>query len=286
MNYRENNNGDNMHKVNLDKYNMRCDLIKDSIFNSNGSINIDTNDYDEVRVERVFINNKNSKLYNKRVGNYVSIVFNDITDYDCRNKVINITTKELKRILVLNNLINKKVLVVGLGNALSTPDSLGPRAIDDIITTRHLYEIGDVDDKYSNVSKMSPGVFAQTGIETFDLIKGVINRIDIDYLIIVDALSSSSKNNINKTIQITDSGIDPGSGVGNQRKELTYKTLHRKVIAIGIPTVIDIRTLLNDDTISEKDNLIVTIKDIDFIIEKLSLILSKSINYALHNLTK
>ena len=129
-------------------------------------------------------------------------------------------------------------------------------------------------------------MFAQTGIETFDLIKGVINRIDIDYLIIVDALSSSSKNNINKTIQITDSGIDPGSGVGNQRKELTYKTLRRKVIAIGIPTVIDIRTLLNDDTISEKDNLIVTIKDIDFIIEKLSLILSKSINYALHNLTK
>ena len=149
-----------------------------------------------------------------------------------------------------------------------------------------MYEIGDVDDKYSNVSKLSPGVFAQTGIETFDLIKGVINRIDIDYLIIVDALSSSSKNNINKTIQITDSGIDPGSGVGNQRKELTYKTLRRKVIAIGIPTVIDIRTLLNDDTISEKDNLIVTIKDIDFIIEKLSLILSKSINYALHNLTK
>lgn len=277
-----------MHKVDLAKYDMRCDLIKDSYFNVKVGINIEKEELDNVHIERVLLSNKYSKIINKRPGNYTSIMFDDITDFDNRKKVIEVTTKEIKRIISINKLHNKKVLVVGLGNSLSTPDSLGPKTINDVIVTRHLYEIGDVDNKYSNVSKISPGVFAQTGIETFDLIKGVIDRIDIDYLIVIDALSSTSKNNINKMIQITDSGIDPGSGVGNIRKELTYKSLNKKVIAIGVPTVIDIRTLLKEynNKIDIEDNCIVTVKEIDFIIEKLSLLLSQSINNSLHDLTK
>ena len=182
----------------------------------------------------------------------------------------------------LNKLVNKKVLVVGLGNSLSTPDSLGPKTIDNIIVTRHLFELSTPDKKYNSAAKIAPGVYASTGIETFDIIKGIVNRIAIDYLIVIDALLSSSKNHINRLVQITDSGIDPGSGVDNQRKELTEKTIGKKVIAIGIPTVIDIRTLTNNT----EDNLIVTPKEIDFIIDKLALVLSKSINNSIHNLTE
>ncbi len=269
-----------MHKINIEKFNTRCDLIKDSSKDIK-ELNCKKIRKDNIVIERIEIDNKLSRIVNKRKGNYVSILFDDITDYDNRRKVIDITTNELRRMLKINNVLNKKVLVVGLGNCLSTPDSLGPKTIDNVIVTRHLFEISKVDNKYNVVAKLSPGVYASTGIETFDIIKGIINRIDIDYLIVVDSLLSTSKTHINKLIQITDSGIDPGSGVENQRKELTKKTLNKPVIAIGIPTVIDIKTFTNN----KDDNLIVTPKEIDFVIDKLSIILSKSINNSVHNLT-
>ena len=270
-----------MHKISIEKYNGRCDLLKDSIISAENKINIKKYNEKDIRVEFVNIDSKTSKLINKRKGNYISILFDDITDYDCRKKVIDVASKELKKLLKLNDLLNKKVLVVGLGNSLSTPDSLGPKTIDNIIVTRHLFELSTPDKRYNSVAKISPGVYASTGIETFDIVKGIVNRIDIDYLIVIDALLSSSKEHINRLIQITDSGIDPGSGVNNQRKELTEKTIGKRVIAIGIPTVIDIKTLTNNS----EDNLIVTPKEIDFIIDKLALILSKSINNSIHNLT-
>jgi spore protease len=280
-----------MHRVNLDDKCNRLDLINDI------STNINKKEYEVngIKVEKSNINIDTSKRINMREGNYISILFEDITDFDSRKRVEKILIKELKCILKVNNLINKKSLIIGLGNNLSTPDSLGPKTIDNIITTRHLFIINDVSDEYSEVSKIAPGVFATTGIESFDIIKGVVDRINPDFLIVIDALKSSSIKKINKIIQITDSGINPGSGVGNQRKEISYNTIGKPVIAIGVPTVVNLHTIVKDfledydiDNIlnKKKENFLVTTKDIDFEIDKLSLLLSSSINKSLHNLTK
>ena len=200
-----------MHKVNLEKYNTRLDLINDINYKSNYKQR-----YKNILIERVEVNKYNESLYNKSVGDYISISFDDSTDSTNRTNIGFVLTKELKRLIKKKNLYKKPVLVVGLGNNYSTPDSLGPKVIKNIITTRHISLLSDLDKNYSVVSKISPGVFGDTGIETFDIIKGIVDYIKPKYLIVIDSLSSKSLNKVNKVIQITNSGIDPGSGVGNQ----------------------------------------------------------------------
>ena len=276
-----------MHEIDLNDKNIRCDLISDIDIN----IKKDKEVIDNIIIEK--INIRNNKYVKN--GRYISIFFDDITDTDNRKKVENILIKELKTLLLKNNLLYKKVLVVGLGNNLSTADSLGPKTIDNIIVTRHLYLLNNVDKNYSEVSKIAPSVFATTGIQTYDIVKGIIKRIKPDYIIVIDSLKSRNIKNINKVIQITDRGIDPGSGVGNQRKELSKKTLGIKVIAIGVPTVVNLHTIVKeflneydiDNILYEKGNdFLVTPKDIDFEIEKLSLLLSNAINKTIHKMTK
>ena len=280
-----------MHKINLESNNIRLDLVNDIDVKE---LSIDTID-DKYKIERVTINEKNCRKYNKRKGEYISILFDDITDKDSKDKVILLFSKELKRLLINKNLFGKNTFIVGLGNSYSTPDSLGPKVIKDIIPTRHISLISTLDKNFSVVSKIAPGVFANTGIETFDIIKSITNRIKPDYVIIIDSLCSKSLNKLNKVIQITDSGIDPGSGVGNHRKEISKKTLGVDVIAIGVPTVVNLHTIIKDtldeyelDSIlnNKENNYLVTLKEIDFIIEQLSYVISKSINNTLHNLTK
>ena len=280
-----------MHKVNLEKNNIRLDLINDIDVN-----NIETNVIDKsYKIERVIINGKNYKKYNKNKGEYISILFDDVTDKESKEKTISLLTCELKRLLEKKRLLNKSTLIIGLGNSYSTPDSLGPKVIKNIIPTRHISLIGELDNNYSIVSKLSPGVFADTGIESFDVIKGLIDRIHPDYVIVIDSLAAKSLNKVNKIIQITDSGIDPGSGVENHRKEISKKSLGIDVIAIGVPTVVNLHTIIKDTlyeyelkSILDKksNNYMVTPKEIDFVIEQLSYIISKSINNVLHNLTK
>ena len=279
-----------MHQINLNNKIERCDLISDTNFK-----NVETKEINDIKIEKVTVDKEISKKINKSVGKYISIAFTDITDFDKRNKLIKALTNELRNLLIEKELLGKSSLIVGLGNSLSTPDSLGPKTIDNIITTRHLFEIGEVDNNYSSVSKIAPGVYSTTGIEAFDIIKGLINRVKPSFVIIIDSLCSRSINNINRVIQITDSGIDPGSGVGNQRKELSKRKLGIDTIAIGVPTVVNLHTIVKDllneydieEILSKKDNnFMVTPKEIDFTIEKLSLVLSKSINNSLHNLTK
>lgn len=279
-----------MHKVNLEKYNTRLDLINDINYKSNYKQR-----YKNILIERVEVNKYNESLYNKSVGDYISISFDDSTDSTNRTNIGFVLTKELKRLIKKKNLYKKPVLVVGLGNNYSTPDSLGPKVIKNIITTRHISLLSDLDKNYSVVSKISPGVFGDTGIETFDIIKGIVDYIKPKYLIVIDSLSSKSLNKVNKVIQITNSGIDPGSGVGNQRKEISYNTLGIDVISIGVPTVVNLHTIIKD-TLNEYDldsilkdkinNYMVTFKEIDFVIEQLSIIIAKSINDSLHNKTK
>ena len=244
---------------------------------------------------------------------------------------------------------NSLGLIVGLGNDKSTPDSLGPLVVDDIIVTNHLYLIGEMSSNFNRVAAINPGVMGETGIETSDIIKAIINEIKPDYLIVIDSLASKSIDRLNKTIQITDAGIHPGSGIGNRRKEISIDTLKIPVIAIGVPTVVDASVIVSDTinyiyknyafnkeymndpkskltfnninylkkeikenkqdkenllgllgTLNEAElqklvyevltpigyNLMVTPKEIDFIIENLSKVISNSINLCIHNIDK
>lgn len=222
-----------MHEIDLGKYNYRTDLaIEREIENSErkhykeGDILVDT------------------IIYN--TSQYITISFNDITDKDNYKKVENIFIKELKKLLAVYLKNDSKILVIGLGNSRSTPDSLGPEVINNILVTRHLFNLGDVEEGYKNVCSIKPEVTGVTGIETSDMIESLIKKLDIDLVIAIDALASSSIDRLSKTIQLTDSGIEPGSGVGNNRKELSKNTLNIPVIAIGVPTIVDAATIVTD----------------------------------------
>ena len=211
---------------------------------------------------------------------YITIEFKDVFDSNLRKVVVN----NLKEIFKKYNLdIDSSCLIVGLGNEKSTPDSLGPLVINDIIVTRHLEALGLNSSRV--VSAIKPGVMGETGIETKDIIKGVIDKIKPNFIIVIDSLKSESLKRLNKTIQITDSGIHPGSGVQNKREKLDMESLGIPVIAIGVPTVCDIKTIIKEITKknTKVENMIVTPKDIDFIIDRMKDLLSLSINNALYD---
>lgn len=189
-----------------------------------------------------------SNKINKKKGLYYTL---DLTNHNYHNyqeseRIEDAVSQILKELIAKHNLTKKKCLVIGLGNDNVTPDALGPYALDHIIVTRHLFVENHINGNYSEVSGITPGVMGNTGIETFDIIKSIINTVELDYLIVVDALASSSITRINNTIQITDTGISPGSGVGNKRKELSFETLGLPVIAIGVPTVVDYATITHE----------------------------------------
>lgn len=234
----------------LKQYMIRTDLIVD-IFDSNQteegiiSKNIEEKD---IQILEVTITNENNRL-NKKKGKYITISYKDVTDKENAKHLEEVLINELKKLFsTLNITENKKCLVVGLGNIKSTPDALGPKTVEQILVTRYLYEIEEieVDPNYRNVASLIPGVTGNTGIESSDIVSGIIEKIKPDFVIVIDALASSSIDRVNKTIQITDSGIHPGSGVYNNRKELSFETLHIPVISIGIPTVIEAFVLVSD----------------------------------------
>lgn len=204
--------------------------------------------YNEITAYRLVVDNHLHDLIGKKKGIYYTIDLgkNNYHDYKESESIEKGVASVLKELLEEHNLIHKKCLVVGLGNDNVTPDALGPYVLDRIIVTRHLFTDQTVSNKYSEVSGITPGVMGNTGIETYDIIKSVVNSINVDYLIVVDALASSSIMRINRTIQITDTGISPGSGVGNKRKELSYETIGVPVIAIGVPTVVDFVTITTE----------------------------------------
>ena len=236
------------HEIDLEKYDIRSDLVLDSIENNESNIKSNIYEIDGIRVTKVYVDDESSNILHKKKGKYITIEFNDVTDSGNRDKVKGIFTNELKDIINSLNLDNDyTALVIGLGNEKSTPDSLGPKVIENVLVTRYLYILGEkVDDGIRNVSGISPGVMADTGIETVDIISSIVDKIKPNIVIAVDALAASSIPRINKSIQITDSGIHPGSGVGNMRKEISYDTLGIPVIAIGVPTVVSSSTIVYD----------------------------------------
>lgn len=215
------------------------------------------------------------------VGKYITIEFDDILNKSLKKEVVS----KLQMLLNENNIKQESsILVVGLGNERSTPDSLGPLVIENIIVTRHLEVLGLNSNRV--VSAIKPGVMGETGIETKDIIKGVIEKIKPDCLLVIDALKSGSIKRLNKAIQLTDTGIHPGSGVANKREKLDKKSLGIPVIAIGVPTVCDIKTIINEsvniENITNIPDMIITPKEIDFVIDKLSDLISICINKVLY----
>ena len=183
------------------------------------------------------------------------------------------------------------VLVVGLGNREITPDALGPRVADNMMITRHVirefgkYALGA---EHSNlISSIVPGVMAQTGMESLEIIRGVIRETEPDCIVAVDALEARSVKRLNRTIQITNTGINPGSGVGNHRHGLNRESVGIPVIAIGVPTVVDAATIVNDaisgyyeEVDCTLNSFFVTPKDIDESIKRLSFTISEGLNLA------
>ena len=332
-----------MHEVDLSKYDLRTDLIIEKELDS-----INNNHYDigNIRVDDINLN-KNNKLH-KKEGKYITISFDDITDSTNYQQVLKVFQKELMKIMsYLHIEKSNSCLIIGLGNPKIISDALGSKTIEEITVTRHLYKINEVDKNYRNVSILEPNVMGVTGIDSFEIIKNVVLEIKPDFIICIDSLCALSINRLNKTIQITSSGITPGSGIGNNRNELSMDTLGVPVIAIGVPTVVEISVIVSDtinyllkkisylkanihnskdkmkpidkinyfDTLSSLNdsekkevlgyigllddnslksliwevlcpingNMIVTTKEIDFLIEKTSKLLSEGMNMVLHN---
>jgi|SRR5690554_588271 len=237
--------------MDLQKYNVRTDLAFEAVDgrvlqNQNEVINEDF-DYHNVRIKKTVINQKAAEELNRKQGCYYLIDISevDIHDTDSLRIIEDAITKTLKEVLSIEGVNpNSKGLLVGLGNHNVTPDSLGPMVIENVIVTRHIFELGEeVSEGISNVAAVAPGVMGNTGIETSDIIQSILEKIDVDFVIAIDALAASQISRVNKTIQITNTGISPGSGVGNKRKELSKEVLNIPVIAIGVPTVVDAVTI-------------------------------------------
>lgn len=206
----------------------------------------------EIKITTVKIETENgAKVMGKPVGTYITIEAPNLSvpDEDFHREVSLELMKYLEHFLEKDK-DEYAVLVVGLGNRKVTPDALGPYVVDNLNITRHIikeygkYAMGE--EEVHLVSAIVPGVMGQTGMETVEIVKGVVNETKPDLIIAIDALAARSSKRLNRTIQIADTGINPGSGVGNHRNAITRETVGVPVIAIGVPTVVDAATIVND----------------------------------------
>lgn len=244
----------------IEKYSIRTDLAleqKERFESDHVEIQgVDfKEDYDEereIKTTTVKIETENgAKTMGKPVGTYITLEAPNmaVPDEDYHEEISKELLKYLKQ-FVNSDKENSSILVVGLGNRKVTPDALGPYVVDNLNITRHIireygrYAMGE--EEATLVSAIVPGVMGQTGMETLEIIKGVVEETKPDLLIAIDALAARSSRRLNCTIQIADTGINPGSGVGNHRNAITEKTVGVPVIAIGVPTVVDAATIVND----------------------------------------
>ncbi len=208
-------------------------------------------DVQGIKVTSVEITEQGAQTINKKKGQYLTLEAQGIReqDTDMQKTMEEVLAKELHHFIKQLGISDQaSCLVVGLGNWNVTPDALGPMAVENLLITRHLFELDpqDVEDGFRPVSAIAPGVMGLTGIETSDIIFGVVQKTKPDFVIAIDALAARSLERVNATIQISDTGIHPGSGVGNKRKEISYETLGIPVIALGIPTVVDAVSITSD----------------------------------------
>ena len=285
-------------------------------------VEVESEELGDITVTWVKITNEDgAEAMGKPIGNYITIESESMKENDpeSHEEIIKIMAEKLGQLHKLNK--DGKILAAGLGNRYVTPDALGPKVIDQLLVTRHMNEIlpEELQNHVRSVAAIAPGVMGTTGIETGEIIKGVAERIETDVIIAIDALAARRTSRINATIQITDTGINPGAGMGNARMQLNKETMGVPVIAIGVPTVVDAATLVNDtmnhmlqEMIHEAPkgsdfykmlvdleddekyglikgvldpnagNMFVTPKEVDEVIDRLTNIISNALNIALH----
>lgn len=194
------------------------------------------------------LNENGATALSKEIGKYITMEIKDIKylEEKDKNKIINTLSNEIKNLIGEDK--TKSILVVGLGNIYVTPDSLGPKVVQSVDITRHLINFAKdlVEPDTRSVSALSPGVLGTTGIETSEIITSVCNEVKPDIVIAIDSLASSSINRLGTTIQLSNTGITPGAGVRNKREGINQNTLNVPVIAIGVPTVVDMATITSE----------------------------------------
>lgn len=320
-------------ELDLSPYSVRTDLAleakelaSDRLGDTIPGVHTETTEDDDMVITKMHIENEQgSRAVGKLVGNYITLEVPRLRekDSDLQDKVATRLAQEfsmfLKRIGIGKD---AKVLIIGLGNYNVTPDALGPLVVENVMVTRHFFELmpEQVSPGYRQVSAVAPGVLGTTGIETSEIVQGIVERSKPDLVIAIDALASKALERVNTTIQVADTGIHPGSGVGNKRKGLTREFLGVPVIAIGVPTVVYASTIVNStmdmmiehfkqqtnntsqifgllDGMNENErlqlvkevldpvghNLLVTPKDIDQFIEDMANIIASGLNAALHD---
>ncbi len=297
------------------------ELYKEGSGQEAPGVEVEEVDAGDAKVSRVNVFNEiGSKNMGKPIGHYITIEAPGLMDNspNYNDGVSKLLTVELKNLLKLSD--KSTVLIVGLGNWNITADSLGPKVVSRVQVTRQIFQYApmEIGEGYRPVCAIAPGVLGITGIETSDIIRGIVDRIKPDVVIAIDALASRRLTRVNTTIQITDTGINPGSGLGNYRTPLNYGSLGIPVIAIGMPTVVDAATVARDaiqmlidsrnkrgegsegyqfmDNLNEEQkysmikevltpfeaNLVVTPKEADELIDNISGIISKGLDSAIH----
>ena len=272
----------------------------------------------DVKVTTITIANHNGeKELGRPQGNYITVEAPEIKEnnYLQHKNVSEVLAGQLRKLFTFQE--DSSILVVGLGNWQATPDSLGPKVVEKIMVTRHLfnYTPDEMKGNMRKVSAISPGVLGITGIETAEVIRGLVEHVQPNYVIAIDALAAGALERIGTTIQIADTGINPGSGIGNHRKGLNKETLGCHVIAIGVPTVVNAAVIAHK-TVEEllgqmeaepalsnmyneeneqilmgvlsralspfEDNLMVTPKEVDDLIDRSSRIIANALNICIH----
>lgn len=306
-----------MKEIDLSRFAPRSDLADEIVTSSNDTseYSVVNKKYHDVNISYITIH-KDNNSFNKKKGDYVSIEFVDLEDQKSREIVKDVLVDNLKQMISKFSLkSDAKVLIVGLGNENFMADALGPMSVKEVVVTSHIFEFDPESIKEGTkcVSLLIPGVMGQTGMETADIVKSVCDFYNPALIIFVDALASRSITRVNKVIQICDTGIEPGSGVGNNRKAMDEEYLCSPCIAIGVATVVGASSIV-DETISiiEKIygdlplnnsvlksqnryqviaqvleerglNMIVTPKQIDEDVKNIANVIGNSINEALHD---
>lgn len=287
-------------KYNTDMADERVDEYK--VINNMSSIDgieVTQEKYDEFKITQVNVLNENgAEAIDKKVGKYITFEMEDIKYIEDRQMIIDKLEEQLKNLIDKN----KSVMIVGLGNLYVTPDALGSKVVNGIEVTRHILEFAKemIDSNTREVSAICPGVMGNTGIQTSEIISAVSEVVKPQYIIVIDSLMSKSIKRVGSSIQISNTGITPGSGITGINNSIDSDSTGATVISLGVPMVVDMATITNDAlskiennddekgeryhqiaNVLDTENYIVTPKDIDELIEIMSEIISESINKAM-----
>lgn len=279
--------------------NIRTDLALEAqeiVGDTDDGVIISNKEYENMCITKIEITNNNGAQHlGKEIGTYITAELPDLTgSFSHTDERLEIIGQYIRQLLPAKG----TVLVVGLGNLNITPDALGPKSTNKILATRHITgELAKATglDKLRSVAVIAPGVLGQTGVETGELVTSVVAKIKPTAVIAIDALASRRVQRLGCTLQISNTGISPGAGVGNNRFAINKKTIGIPVIAIGIPTVVDAMTLAQDilpckinneiknEVMPKNKSMVVTPREIDLLIERGAQLISLSVNCALHN---